>query len=102
MIVTCVHVHVKPDKIDLFKNATITNHMESVKETGNLRFDVLQDPSDPSQFLLYEAYESEEAVAIHKNTPHYFTWRDTVADMMAEPRKADNYIIVAPLGKLQW
>lgn len=102
MIVTCVHVHVKANKVDDFKKACIANHTESVKEPGNLRFDILQDPSDPTWFMLYEAYESEEAAAAHKTTPHYNIWRDTVADWMADPRKGNKYVIVAPLDKNQW
>ena len=59
MIVTCVYIHVKPDEIDRFIDATTENHHESVKETGNLRFDLIQQADDPCRFMLYEAYESE-------------------------------------------
>ncbi|HNH89004.1 MAG TPA: antibiotic biosynthesis monooxygenase [Thiobacillaceae bacterium] len=63
------------------------NHEASVREPGNRRFDVLQDSADPHRFLLYEAYASTEDAAAHKQTAHYQAWRDTVAEMMAEPRK---------------
>jgi len=102
MIVTCVYVYVMPNHIEDFIIATEANHKESVKEPGNLRFDMLQDAADPAKFLLYEAYESEEASAAHKNTAHYATWRDTVANWMAQPRKGIKYNIVAPLDKSQW
>jgi autoinducer 2-degrading protein len=102
MIVTCVHVHVKEKHVDDFKKATVENHTQSVKETGNLRFDLLQDTQDKCKFMIYEAYESEEAAAAHKNMPHYFKWRDTVADWMAEPRSGTRYNIVAPLNKTEW
>jgi len=102
MIVTCVQVYVKPDNIEAFKKATIANHQASVQEPGNLRFDLLQDAQSPGKFMLYEAYESEEAAAAHKTTAHYTTWRDTVADWMAEPRQGVKYYIVAPTDKLQW
>ena len=71
MIVTFVHVFVAEDHIQDFIRATIENHKESVKEPGNLRFDILRDAADPAKFVLYEAYESEEASAAHKNTRHY-------------------------------
>lgn len=87
MHVTLVHVHVKPDCIAAFITATAANHAASVQEPGNRRFDVLQNPEDPARFILYEAYASAEAAAAHKQTIHYAEWRDTVADMMAEPRK---------------
>lgn len=102
MIVTCVHIHVKPNRVEDFKKATLANHTEAVKEAGNLRFDLLQDAKDPNKFMLYEAYESEEASAAHKKTVHYATWRDTVADWMAEPRNGVLYNIVAPSDKSQW
>jgi (4S)-4-hydroxy-5-phosphonooxypentane-2,3-dione isomerase len=96
MVVTCVHVSVKPEHIDDFIKATRINHESSVRESENMRFDVLQDPNDPSRFILYEAYASEAGAAAHKQTPHYLTWRETVAVWMAEPRRAVSYTVVAP------
>jgi len=102
MIVTIVHVWVKEQHIEDFKNASIKNHKESINEPGNLRFDVLQDDSDPSRFVLYEAYESEEASAEHKKTAHYLNWRERVADWMAQPRQGVKHRILAPMDKGLW
>lgn len=102
MIVTCVYVHVKTDAVDNFINATISNHRESVKEPGNLRFDFIQQADDPCRFMIYEAYESEKAVSDHKNSSHYEVWRDTVADYMAEPRKGVRYNIIEPSDRTRW
>jgi autoinducer 2-degrading protein len=102
MIVTFVHIWVKENHIEDFKKASIANHKESIKEPGNLRFDVLQDDTDPSKFVLYEAYESEEASAEHKKTAHYLTWRETVADWMAQSRQGIKHKILAPLDKNFW
>lgn len=99
MIVTLVHVAVKPEHIEAFKKACEKNHRQSVKEDGNLRFDILQFAEDPSKFILYEAYASEAAAAAHKETAHYAEWRDTVKDWMAEPRKGMKYHILWPDGK---
>jgi (4S)-4-hydroxy-5-phosphonooxypentane-2,3-dione isomerase len=96
MIATCVYIHVKTDSIQEFIRASKANHIEAVKEPGNLRFDFLQQSDDPSRFMLYEAYESDESAAAHKNTPHYLLWRDTVKDMMLEPRKGIKYNILQP------
>ena len=86
MHVTLVHVRVKPQSIDAFIVATRANHEASVLEPGNRRFDILQDPDDPTRFILYEAYADAAAAAAHKSTSHYLAWRDAVADMMAEAR----------------
>lgn len=101
MQITCVYVHVKEDHIEDFLNASMENHRESVKEPGNLRFDVLQRSEDPGMFLLYEAYESDEAAAAHKQTPHYLKWRQTVADWMAKPREGIKYAMRCPALKIK-
>jgi (4S)-4-hydroxy-5-phosphonooxypentane-2,3-dione isomerase len=81
-----VHVHVKLDCVEAFRAATIENARNSVKEPGVVRFDVIQQQDDPTRFVLIEVYRTVEATAAHKETAHYKTWRDVVADMMAEPR----------------
>ena len=96
MHVTMVHVHVKSDHLDAFLTATEANHRGSVAEPGNRRFDVLQDPADPTHFVLYEVYLTPEDAAAHKETAHYKAWRDTVADMMAEPRRGVPYLGLFP------
>jgi autoinducer 2-degrading protein len=88
MLVIHVHVKVKPDSVQAFLDATIENARNSVQETGVARFDVLQNTSDPTRFVLSEVYRNDEAPAAHKITPHYLKWRDTVAVMMAEPRSS--------------
>jgi (4S)-4-hydroxy-5-phosphonooxypentane-2,3-dione isomerase len=96
MLVVMVHVHVKPDAIDAFKEATLENARNSVQEPGIARFDVVQQQDDLARFVLVEVYRTVEATLEHKETAHYATWRDTVADMMAEPRFAVKYANVFP------
>jgi autoinducer 2-degrading protein len=98
MHVTLVHVQVDPAHIDDFITATRLNHEASIQEPGNRRFDVLQSPENPGQFILYEAYVSAEAAAAHKETAHYLTWRDTVALWMTEPRQGIRYHGLFPQG----
>ncbi len=102
MIVTTVIVYVKPENIDDFIEASKKNHQCSIQEPGNMRFDVLQCTDDPSRFLLYEAYESEEAAAYHKKTEHYLKWRDTVADWMAKPREGIPHKVICPGDRKKW
>jgi quinol monooxygenase YgiN len=54
-------------------------------EPGCLRFDVLVplDEAD-DRILLYELYESEEALRHHDQTPHFLEYRRDTADMVAE------------------
>ena len=96
MLIVHVHAHVKPDLIDSFKQATIENARNSVKEPGVARFDLIQQADDPSRFVLVEVYRTAEAPAQHKETPHYQAWRARVAGMMAEPRTSVSYAPVFP------
>ncbi len=102
MIVTVVNIVVKPENVVQFIEATLENHQNSVKEDGNLRFDVLRRRDNQSAFTLYEAYASEEAAAAHKKTVHYLKWRDAVESWMAEPRRGIAHDVIAPLEKTAW
>lgn len=98
MYVTLVHVQVKPEHITDFITATERNHLASVQENGNRRFDVLQAADDAGHFVLYEAYASEQDAAAHKQTEHYLAWRDAVADWMAESRQGIRFEGLFPKG----
>jgi len=96
MIVNIVNIQVQSQFLDAFIRATARNHQNSVKESGNLRFDVLQSEDDPTRFVLYEAYRTEEAVFAHKKSEHYLEWRETVKVWMAKPRSGSTYHILYP------
>jgi len=98
MHVTLVHVYVKPEYLDEFIEASRLNHEASIKESGNRRFDILQDKDDVMHFILYEAYANSEDTAAHKNTSHYLKWRETVATMMVKPREGVQYNCLFPKG----
>jgi autoinducer 2-degrading protein len=87
MYVVSVIVHVKPDQIAPFIEATLENARNTRQEPGNVRFDVLQTEGDPSRFLLYEAYATADDFAKHQQTPHYLRWKQLVAEAMAQPRQ---------------
>jgi len=97
MLVVHVSARVKPDSIEAFKAATLANARASLNEPGVARFDIVQHADDPTRFVLVEAYRTAEAPAQHKLTPHYATWRDAVAPMMAEPRTSQKFANVFPL-----
>jgi autoinducer 2-degrading protein len=96
MFIVHVHVHVKPESVADFRQASIENARSSVQEPGIARFDVVQQQDDETRFVLIEAYQTPDAAAAHKQTAHYAKWRDTVATMMAEPRSSVKYDAVFP------
>ena len=96
MQIVLVHIHVKPEFIEAFKQATIENASKSVKEEGIARFDVIQQIDDPTKFILVEVYKTAQAPATHKETAHYKLWRDAVMKMMTEPRQGIRYTNLFP------
>ena len=96
MLIVHVFVHIKDDCVEAFKAASIENARNSVQEPGIARFDVIQQADDPTRFVLVEVYRTADDPARHKETAHYAKWRDTVADMMAQPRSAIKYDNVFP------
>ena len=97
MYIVHVFVHVKPDQIENFKATVIENARNSVQEPGIARFDVIQQQDDPTRFVLIEVYWTEADTHKHKETAHYKKWRDTVENMMAEPRSSIKYFNVFPV-----
>ena len=102
MLVVCVHVQVKAEHLPAFIAASRVNAGNTILESGNLRFDVIQQADDPTRFVLYEVYHNEDAAKAHKLTAHYALWRDTVEPWMAEPRRGVPYKNLFPLRDDQW
>jgi (4S)-4-hydroxy-5-phosphonooxypentane-2,3-dione isomerase len=96
MQIVLVHVHVRPGFVEAFQQASLENASNSVKEAGIARFDVIQQIDDPTKFVLIEVYKTAHAQVAHKETAHYMRWRDTVAEMMAEPRQGIKYSNISP------
>ena len=86
MPILIVNIHIKADRVEAFREATLENARNSRKEPGVLRFDVLQDNDNPSHFVLIEAYRDQAATVSHKEQPHYHAWAKAVDGMFAEPR----------------
>jgi len=102
MHVVCVLVHVKPEHREAFLEATLENARHTIREPGNLRFDVNQQQDDPDRFVLYEVYRDEAGMAAHKETPHYATWREKVEPWMAEPRRGVKHTGLFPEEARRW
>ncbi|MFM8323114.1 MAG: antibiotic biosynthesis monooxygenase [Chloroflexota bacterium] len=96
MYIVHVAVHVKPEFVEAFIQASIDNASFSAGEPGIARFDVIQQLDDPTRFMLLEVYRDEQAPALHKQTAHYARWRERVEPMMAEPRSAVRYANIFP------
>ena len=86
MHIVLVDIHIKPETMDAFIEATKDNARNSRQEPGILQFDFVQDKDDPTHFALIEVYRTPGDVDKHRETAHYLRWRDTATDMMSQPR----------------
>ncbi|RKY16950.1 MAG: hypothetical protein DRQ55_16900 [Planctomycetota bacterium] len=91
MFIAAVHVYIRPDKVDDFKELIRANHLGSIAEPGCLRFDVAQSKDDPTEFLLWEVYVDEDAAGFHKTSPHYLTFKEKAPELMTKDRHSDLY-----------
>jgi len=96
LVIVHVDIHVLPDAVESFLQATLANAQASVREPGVARFDVVQDAADPTRFVFVEVYRNPEAPAAHKATSHYLAWREAVTPLMAEPRTGRTFTNVHP------
>jgi Uncharacterized conserved protein len=96
MYIVLVQIKVKNEYIEPFIQASLQNAKHSIQEPGIARFDVIQESEDPTRFMLVEVYRTPDDQLRHRETKHYELWRDTVVDMMEEPRKGIKYINLFP------
>jgi autoinducer 2-degrading protein len=96
MFIAAVHVYIKPEKVDDFKEMIRANHEGSIREPGCLRFDVAQSRDDPTEFMLWEWYVDEAANKFHKTTPHYLAFKGRAPEFMAKERVSDLYTGIYP------
>lgn len=79
MHVVLVLVTVKTELLEEFERSLLHNARESTtKDPGCLRFDVSQHLDDPTRWVLYEVYDSPDAHAAHRRSPHFLAY-DAVA-----------------------
>lgn len=83
--IVLVQVRIDPDMHDPFVEALLHNARESVRrDRGCLRFDVSQDKDDPTRWVLYEVYDSPEAHAAHRRSPHFLAYDAVAAKAVVE------------------
>lgn len=96
MFAMLVEINIKEGKEQEFLEIFERNHLGTRQEVGNLRFDVLRDPDIRTRFYAYEVYENEEALAFHRQTPHYHRCVQELERVMAGPRSKKVFEWILP------
>lgn len=102
MYIVCVTSKVKPEFVEAYLQASLENARETRKEPGNLRFDVSCGYDNPELVFFYEVYREKDDFASHQQTPHYFKWKESVKEWLAEPRAGVKYQSVFPADGGGW
>jgi quinol monooxygenase YgiN len=63
-------------------------------EPGCLQFDVVQDPKDPTRFVMLEVYKDDAAIKAHQDSQHFKDFRPVVGDLIAD-RKVEIFNMVS-------
>ena len=53
-------------------------------EPGCLQFDVVQDPKDPTRFVMLEVYADDAAIKAHQDSQHFKDFRPVIGDLVAD------------------
>ena len=67
-------IKVREAYLDTFIEHVREHARRSLGEAGCLRFDVLQDESDPRTICLYEVFRSEADLETHRAQDYYGRW----------------------------
>lgn len=94
MFVQIVRINVKPDRVQDFLDAFRINYEGTIREAGNIRFDVLQDPEDETRFTIYEVFKSAASVDEHRQTEHYKKTVALLDDIMTGSRTKEIFDLV--------
>lgn len=73
-LVLIVNLTVKPQFLERLREPMLENAANSVKEPGCHQFDVSVAEDDPNSFVFYEVYSDADALAAHRQTPHFLNY----------------------------
>lgn len=76
VIAIVVEAEIKPERVEEFLDIIEKDAIGSRAEPGCLRFDVVKDGMKDNVYFFYEVYENSDAVAFHKEQPHFKLWGD--------------------------
>ena len=71
----------KPGKAEDLKALLFGMAPHCRAEPGNLHWDIWQDRTESSRFVLDELYKDADAVAAHRETPHFKNYLAKVNDL---------------------
>lgn len=81
-IVMSLHKKIKPECVGAYKAAFAKCKAATVQEEGCLDYGYYQSPEDSTEFLIYENWANEAALARHGQTAHLKELQETTKEMI--------------------
>ena len=100
MIVIAGTVNVRADRRERAIQAARRVSTATEREAGCISYRFYADLADPNVFLIFEEWESDEALARHFQTEHLAAFRAEMPELVAAAPKIQRYVVesVGPLG----
>ena len=91
MLILLVWINVLSEQVEPFMVATLEMAHASLRERGCRRFEVIRSEQTPTQFILYQLFNSRADAELHSQTEHYLNWQSVTTAMLAEPARMSSY-----------
>jgi quinol monooxygenase YgiN len=100
MLVVAGQIRLDPANRDAAIAAAVEVMKATQQEAGCISYTFSADLADPGRFLIFEEWESPEALAAHFKTPHMATFQAAMGGFGIREMKVQQYEIssVGPLG----
>ena len=95
MIVIAGSVAVRPDRREEAVRVARTMAAATRGEAGCQTYRFSADLDDPNRFLIFEEWESEEALATHFQTPHMAAFREALPGLLAGAPSLKRYAVAS-------
>jgi quinol monooxygenase YgiN len=95
MIVISGTVKVRPDRREAAIAAALRVAEATRAEPGCLAYRFATDLADPMLFLIFEEWESDEALARHFETAHLKAFRAEMPGLVAGPPAIRRYVVTS-------
>ena len=85
----------RPDKIDELRSVLLPLIEPTRQEPGCIRYEMLQNNSDPTDFTFVEEWESDAALDAHLETDHFREVAAKLPDLIVGQPDIRRYSVVA-------
>jgi len=85
------HIRAKEESVAEVRAAVESFIAPTRAEDGCLRYDLLLNEDDPTEFVFVEEWRDEAALEVHAATPHILAGRERMAGRLAAPVAVRKY-----------